>query len=77
MTIKIGLFTYYRLQPDVIHLKVNVSLSCDDSESWIFADDVLVRINGNNLVALAKGTTYIQKFIGSTNIIFAYKVIIE
>lgn len=74
---KMGPFTYYRLQPDVIHVKVNESISCDDSDSWIFADDVLVRINGNNLVALAKGTTYIQKLIGATNMILAYKVIIE
>lgn len=74
---KMGLFTYYRLQPDVIRMKVNDSLSCEEGDSWIFADDVLARINGNNLVALVKGTTYIQKLIGTTNIIVAYKVIIE
>lgn len=74
---KMGPFTYYRLQSDVIRMKVNESLSCDEGDSWIFADDVLVHKNGNNLVALARGTTYVQKLVGSTNIIVAYKVIIE
>ena len=74
---KMGPFTYYRLQSDVIRMKVNESLSCGDGDSWVFADNVLARIDGNSLVALAKGTTYIQKLIGATNIIVAYKVIIE
>ena len=74
---KMGPFTYYRLQPDIIHLKENESLSCDEGDSWVFADDVLARISGNTLVALAKGTTYVQKLNGATNTILAYKVIIE
>lgn len=74
---KMGPFTYYRLQSEVIRMKVNESLSCDEGDSWIFADDVLVHKNGNNLVALAKGTTYVQKLVGTTNMIVAYKVIIE
>lgn len=74
---KMGPFTYYRLQSDVIRMKVNESLSCGDGDSWVFADDVLACINGNNLVALSKGTTYVQELIGATNIIVAYKVIIE
>ena len=74
---KMGPFTYYRLQPDIIYLKVNESMACDDGDSWLFADTVFASIIENNLVALAKGTTYIQKFIGSTNTIIAYKVIIE
>lgn len=74
---KMGPFTYYRIQPDVIHLKENETLSCDTGDSWVFADNVLARINENNLVALAKGTTYIQKFISATNLVLAYKVIIE
>ena len=74
---KMGPFTYYRLQSDVIRMKVNESISCGDGDSWVFADNVLARIDGNSLVALAKGTTYIQKLNGSTNMIVAYKVIIE
>lgn len=74
---KMGPFTYYRLQSDVIRMKVNESISCGDGDSWVFADKVLARIDGNSLVALAKGTTYIQKLNGSTNMIVAYKVIIE
>lgn len=74
---KMGPFTYYRLQPEVIRLDVNESLSCSDGDLWVFADNVLARINGTSLVALATGTTYIQKLIGATNTIVSYKVIIE
>ena len=74
---KMGPFTYYRIQPDVIRMKVNESLSCGDGDSWVFADEVLARISENNIVAFAKGTTYVQKLIGATNMIVSYKVIIE
>lgn len=74
---KMGPFTYYRLQSEVIRMKVNESLSCGEGDSWVFADEVLVRKNGNYLVALSKGTTYVQELIGATDMIVAFKVIIE
>ena len=74
---KMGPFTYYRIQPDVIRLIENESLSCEDGDSWVFGDDVVAHISGNNIVALAKGTTYVQKLIGATNMIVSYSVIIE
>jgi hypothetical protein len=74
---KMGPFTYYRIQPDAIHMRLNESLSCEDGNSWVFADDVVARISGNNIVAFAKGTTYVQKLINATNMIVSYKVIIE
>ena len=35
---KMGPFTYYRIQPDVIRMNVNEFLSCGDGDSWIFAN---------------------------------------
>ena len=74
---KMGPFTYYRIQPDVIRMNVNEFLSCEEGDSRVFADEVVAHINGNNLILLAKGTTYVQKLINATNMIMSYRVIIE
>ena len=74
---KMGPFTYYRLQPEVIHLKINDSISCMEDDSWLFTDGVTASINGKSLTALAKGETYVQKLLGATNSIVAFKVIVE
>lgn len=74
---KMGSFTYYKLQSEVIHLCINDSLTCTNGESFIFADGVVVRIDDNKLYGLRKGTTYIQKLLAGTNLIYSYKIIIE
>ncbi len=72
-----GVFVYYRIIPDPITIKFGDSIDCSDGDSFIFADDVFVRIEGNRLYGIAKGTTYIQKYEMASNLVFAYKVIIE
>ena len=74
---KMGPFTYYKVQPEVIRLKVNESLACADGDSFIFADGVVARVEENKLFGISPGTTYIQKQSAATNRIYAYKVIVE
>lgn len=74
---KMGPFTYFRLQPEVIHIKVDESLVCEDGDSFIFSDGIVARIDGNKLYGVKEGTTYIQKRIAKSNLIYAYKVIVE
>lgn len=72
-----GPFTYYRLQHEVITLSIGQAWSCDDDDEYVFADNVVTRITGNGLIAIAKGETYIQKKIGTTNKVVAYKVVVK
>lgn len=74
---KMGPFTYYRLQPETLRLQVGGVLSCEDGDSFVFADSVTTAIQDNKLVGVAAGETYIQKHIDSINAIFSYKVIVE
>ena len=75
---KMGPFTYYRLQPEVLKLQAGgTPLSCEGGGSFIFADGVLVRIEDNKLYGISPGTTYIQKQIVDANLIYAYKVVVE
>ena len=74
---KMGPFTYYKLQPEVIRLKVNESLACAEGDSFVFADGVVVSIEDNKLLGISPGTTYVQMQSATTNRIYAYKVIVE
>lgn len=74
---KMGPFTYYRLQPETLRLHVKGALTCDDGDSFVFVDGVIVTIQDNKLVGLAIGETYIQKHIAANNTILSYKVIVE
>ncbi len=75
---KMGPFTYYKLQPEVMHLKVNGEpLVCEGGDSFVFADGVMVAIQENKLVGLFAGVTYIQKHIAASNRIVSYKVVVE
>lgn len=69
--------TYYRLQPESIHLRVGETLACDDGDSFFFADGVVANISDNKLVGLTAGTTYVQKYISTSSSIISYKVVIE
>ena len=75
---KMGPFTYYRLQPEMVRLKVGGEpLSCCEGDSFVFADGVMVTIQENKLVGLFAGVTYIQKHIAASNRIVSYKVVVE
>lgn len=75
---KMGRFMYFRVQPEVIRLKVGGEpLSCDGNDSFVFADGVTASIAEGKLQGLAAGTTYIQKHFSETNKTVAYKVVVE
>ena len=74
---KMGPFTYYKLQPETLRLQVNGTLTCENGDSFVFADGITVAIQDNKLVGLATGVTYIQKYISDSGAIFSYKVMVE
>ena len=75
---KMGTFTYYRIQPEILHLQISGKpLECDEGDSFIFADGIVADIVNGKIQGLASGTTYIQKYIARTNTIVAYKVVVE
>ena len=73
---KMGPFTYYKVQPETLHLQVNGTLECEEGDSLVFADGVIATIQDNKLVGLAPGETYIQKYIADSKCIVAYKVVV-
>lgn len=74
---KMGPFTYFRLQSEVIRMKVNESIECKGDDAFVFADGTVVSIEDNKLYGISQGTTYIQKKILESGLIYAYKVIVE
>lgn len=75
---KMGRFSYYRLQPETVHLQVSGEpLACDERDSFVFADGVMVGIVDGKLYGMVTGTTYIQKYIASENRIVSYRVVVE
>ena len=75
---KMGPFIYYRLQPEPIHLKVGGEpATCQEGDTFVFADGAQVSVIDNKLYGVASGTTYIQKYVAATQTILAYKVIVE
>lgn len=73
-----GAYTYFRLQPETIYIQDGGSSAIFDNEdNIVFADDVIVEAEGNQLVGKAKGTTYILVFIAEQNKIVACKVIVK
>lgn len=74
---KMGPFTYYKVQPETLTLQVNGTLTCQDCDSFIFADGVRATIQDNKLVGLSPGETYIQKYIAASKCIVSYKVMVE
>lgn len=73
---KMGPFTYYKVQPETLHLQVNETLPCEEGDSFVFADGVRATIQDNKLVGLMPGETYIQKYIADSKRIVSYKVIV-
>ena len=75
---KMGPFTYYRLQDDVIRINKNDSLYFDQDEECVFADGIIVKQKEDNqLIGASEGETYILKKISPSQLIWAYKVIVE
>jgi len=75
---KMGRFVYYRLQPEVIRLKLGGSpLAFSNGDSFVFADGVVARITEEGLQGVSMGTTYVQLYIAESNCIIAYKVVVE
>lgn len=73
---KMGPFTYYKVQPETLMLQVNGILTCEEGDSFIFADGVRATIQDNKLVGLSAGETYIQKYIAASKSIVSYKLIV-
>jgi hypothetical protein len=75
---KKGPFTYYRLQDDVIKINKDGSLYFDQDEECVFADGIIVKQQeGNKMIGASEGETYILKKISPSQLIWAYKVIVE
>ena len=73
---KTGGYIYYRLQNETIHVPLSDTYEFTESDSVFFADEVVVKGEGNKLIAIAKGRTYILVKSESTAEILAYKVIV-
>ena len=71
---KMGPFTYYKVQPETLTLQVNGTLTCQEGDSFVFADGVRATIQDNKLVGLISGETYIQKYIAASKQILSYKL---
>lgn len=73
---QMGPFTYYRLQPDVIQMKVGETLSLAEGEMLVFADGVTAQSVANGIKALLPGTTYIIKTDTYTAKTWGYKLVV-
>lgn len=74
---KMGPFTYYRVLPEIIHVRVGSYVECGVGEELLFADGVKVSIDGNKLHGISEGATYVIKYNATLNITCAYKIIVE
>ena len=74
---KMGSFTYYKLQPEVIMLNVNEETSCPEDGSVVFADGIIVRAEEDKLIGLIEGTTYILIRRAIDDKIVAYKIVVK
>ena len=74
---EMGPFTYYRLQPDVIYMKLGDTLPLTQGETLVFADGVTLQAANNSLKALLPGITYILKSITATGQTWGYKVVVS
>ncbi len=75
---KMGPYTYYKLQPEVIYMSpAELYDGFAEGDSIVFADGVIVKAEGNKLHGLIQGSTYILVRKASDNKISAYKVTVE
>lgn len=75
---KMGRYTYYRLQPEVLRLQAGGEpLAYKNGDYFLFVDNVVTSIVDGCLQGKANGTTYVQKYIANTSQIVGYKVVVE
>lgn len=74
---KMGIFTYYKLQPQAIFLKVGETLSNDSDKTYMFTDGTIAQIENNMLIGKTQGASYILTMDNTSQKIWAYKVIVE
>ena len=74
---KMGQFVYYKLQPEVFSLSVNEQMNCPIDGTIVFADGAVVNADGNRLIGLKEGSTYILIKRASDDKILAYKIIVK
>ncbi len=75
---KMGPYTYYKLQPEVIYMSpAELYTGFAEGDSIVFADGVIVKAEGNKLHGLIHGSTYILVKKASGNEMIAYKVTVE
>ena len=75
---RMGQFTYYRLQPDILRISQHGTYTgFSDADTIVFADGVVVKCDGNLLQGITSGTTYILLQRGIDDTIVAYKVIVD
>jgi hypothetical protein len=75
---KMGAYTYYKLQPEVLQMSTSeLYIGFTDGYSIVFADGVIVKAEENKLRGLNQGSTYILVRKTSDNKIYAYKVTVK
>ena len=75
---KMGPFTYYRLQAEVLTIQAGgTPIACEGGDSFIFADGVIAEVQDNKLYGITPGVTYILKYNARTEEINAYKLVVE
>lgn len=73
-----GAYIYYRLQSETIYIQESGAfVTLDKGDSIVFADGVIVKAEGNEIVGISKGTTYILISTVEQDKILAYKVIVK
>lgn len=75
---RMGPYTYYRLQQEVLHVSVSEPYAgLSDGDSIVFADGVVVKAEGDRLLGITPGTTYVLVRKASLDMILAYKVTVQ
>lgn len=75
---KMGGFTYYKLRPETLYISTSETYSgFTESDGIVFTDGVVVKAEGNRLLGLAPGTTYVLVHIAQEYKIVAYKVVVN
>lgn len=73
-----GAYTYYRLQQETIYIQESgTSVVLDKGNSIVFVDGVIIKAEGNQIVGISKGTTYILVSLAEEDKIVAYKVVVK
>ena len=73
-----GGYTYYRLQPETIYIQnPGASAKLDEGDFIIFADGVIAKAEGSEIVGINKGITYILVSTAEQDKILAYKVVVK